>query len=1020
MDRQLCEFDTQDIRIAVVMSGGVSLAVWTSGVTIELSHLAQARAEPSPAVEYREILDLLRATATIDVVAGTSAGGLNGAFLALALAKGRKLERLRELWRDRGGLDDLLRDPMQRGARSLMRGDYFTDVITGGLRDLAANGTPVALHGAGQDAEHAAAPLELILTGTLWHGRSSTFTDDLGTSLSEVDHDATFRFSTTELPAAPEGAPACGDLTDPGVVEQLAAAARCTSSFPGAFEPRWVSVHPEESGVDNRYASDAGRADFRRSQFVVDGGVLLNRPLRPALDAIYRQPADVQVRRLLAYVVPNPAEAPAYDDHRDGGSTGVPDARSVLLDVVTRMRDTDSVSAELGEIAERNSAVAARRRARASLAAALATPGGDGFADRTWQGYRQVRTDHAVRTIARYLARGQDGSSGGWTEGELVDALREHDLWFVPRDATLDEALRRTGEEWPWGQSTVYRLGEMVIDVLKRAVWLADPGSEPKRVIVDCRRSIHATLRRIRAEAATLREYWLTAPRGDSRYGIARIPERIGRRDTTATNQDQLHGWLDRLLDGADTDVAEHVGQVISTRDRRRQLYDQAQHLADHLYGCATAIMRVCERGNDTVDPDGVEREHLNSLARYVLEGSGSAGEVLRRLLRLHVAQAAVGDAMADVDQEVELAQVAAEHGDCVTGTQAHHFGAFYRGTWRVNDWIHGRLDAVHHMVRLLLSPERIRQLGDAGPALADIRRLAVGQEGQGNPDRDWLDGRWQAEAAECERELAALGTVSGTPRALPCCAVRIAERIQTRILREELHALAVAIRAEADVPESSTAWLTCYDAAAATAGPGGIPAGELWELWELAKQRIGSQRIGDEVGADTFARTAARAAAVATNVVGSPTRPKPVATVLAGFRGYALAVWTLVRFLTTGSSFGTRVVDMALVAGGLLLAVTLVVPGIPLGLTLAGVALISIAFTAAALFDSGTDTGRRALGWRFLTLAAIALAALAGYLAWDIAAHGWRGSAWTLVLKVAVAVAIVLAGVWVARAQRR
>ena len=37
------------------------------------------------------------------------------------------------------------------------------------------------------------------------------------------------------------------------------------------------------------------------SRWVVDGGVLANQPLRPALRAIFRQPASRQVRRVLAY-----------------------------------------------------------------------------------------------------------------------------------------------------------------------------------------------------------------------------------------------------------------------------------------------------------------------------------------------------------------------------------------------------------------------------------------------------------------------------------------------------------------------------------------------------------------------------------------------------------------------------------------------------------------------------------------------------------------------------------------------
>jgi hypothetical protein len=49
-------FGRQDIRLAVVLNGGVSLAIWISGVTLELHHLAMAR--PWNETTYCPLLDL--------------------------------------------------------------------------------------------------------------------------------------------------------------------------------------------------------------------------------------------------------------------------------------------------------------------------------------------------------------------------------------------------------------------------------------------------------------------------------------------------------------------------------------------------------------------------------------------------------------------------------------------------------------------------------------------------------------------------------------------------------------------------------------------------------------------------------------------------------------------------------------------------------------------------------------------------------------------------------------------------
>ena len=70
----------------------------------------------------------------------------------------------------------------------------------------------------------------------------------------------------------------------------------------------------------------------------------------------------------------------------------------------------------------------------------------------------------------------------------------------------------------------------------------------------------------------------------------------------------------------------------------------------------------------------------------------------------------------------------------------------------------------------------------------------------------------------------------------------------------------------------------------------------------------------------------------------------------LSAFRGYALIVWAMVTLLTRRSHFGTRVVELAVAAGGVLIAVAVFVPAMPLAFTLAGVLLLLAGLTAGAL----------------------------------------------------------------------
>jgi patatin-related protein len=135
---------TQEIRFATTMTGGVSLAVWMAGVAREMNLLGQAsqwrRAGGTPNGSqlsesslpesskaslklYRALIDLLDIVVDVDILSGTSAGGINAALLALSRVKGYDLGGLRDLWLDLGALTDLTRDPTDSNTPSLLYGD---------------------------------------------------------------------------------------------------------------------------------------------------------------------------------------------------------------------------------------------------------------------------------------------------------------------------------------------------------------------------------------------------------------------------------------------------------------------------------------------------------------------------------------------------------------------------------------------------------------------------------------------------------------------------------------------------------------------------------------------------------------------------------------------------------------------------------------------------------------------------------------------------------------------------------
>ena len=166
---------SDELRLALVLNGGVSLAIWMSGVVAEIDALrrcddaaapvgaGEGDAESSVAI-YRRLAEALRLHVRVDVIAGTSAGGLNGGMLGAAIASGRPFAGVRELWMEVGDLKSLLRlGDVDTGMPSLLKGEQVLYEQLKG-RFEAALRTPVAAPEG--DAEDTGRRVRLIVTGT--------------------------------------------------------------------------------------------------------------------------------------------------------------------------------------------------------------------------------------------------------------------------------------------------------------------------------------------------------------------------------------------------------------------------------------------------------------------------------------------------------------------------------------------------------------------------------------------------------------------------------------------------------------------------------------------------------------------------------------------------------------------------------------------------------------------------------------------------------------------------------------
>jgi hypothetical protein len=595
---------------------------------------------------------------------------------------------------------------------------------------------------------------------------------------------------------------------------------------------------------------------------------------------------------------------------------------------------------------------------------------------------------------------------------ELSDLAGDSDHFpFLPQK-DLDAAFDADPENWRWGQATVRRLGDLVLDVLKRAVWLAPMADERRTSIVAQRSLTHDILQESRRERAVLDGYWRAAQLPPRRDQFTASPEELA--TLRATLDDLARKW-GTAVPGTDSPQAGMAGR----------LYALAHRLAERLQAAGDALRSIAHSTTrSAVDPERTEQKRLRALVHLLVpDAATTADQILRNMLRLEVLHVAFTGVSDVPEQYVELVQVSSLQEDLVTGVQLHHFGAFYRQSWRANDWLRGRVDGSEQLVQMLLAPERLRQIygRNLTMVLDDLREVAIGP--RGSTYRDVLLSEWHDWEARLTKEMQVLDGDGPLPRTFPLTAARIAHRIRTEFLPAELDGLAATVETEPDPVEDSSRWARGVRDLIPRAKPAEtklLPS-QLGDLLERSEV-IGRQTVTMEAGrgSDTFARTATHTAATLTATAASVKKPKAAVLLLKALRGYATLLWVLVNFLAGKSHVGRNLTSLVLGVGGTLIAMALVVPGVPIAVPLTGVVLVLAAASASALL------GRRVTGWplagRMVVLALLAIAAVGLVLAFSTSDGKqslleWLGDVWPRVLIVGL---VIVVGWYLGRPSRR
>jgi predicted acylesterase/phospholipase RssA len=147
------------------MYGGVSLAIYIYGVTQELFRAVRGRGL------YKLLKTLTDSDIVVDVISGTSAGGINGILLGYALCNNRDISSTSTLWRVDGDIRRMLRSPRDSIAQStslLNSVPCYQSRLETAFRDMASY--------APEEGEDPSAfpELDLFVTGTDVDGRLYT------------------------------------------------------------------------------------------------------------------------------------------------------------------------------------------------------------------------------------------------------------------------------------------------------------------------------------------------------------------------------------------------------------------------------------------------------------------------------------------------------------------------------------------------------------------------------------------------------------------------------------------------------------------------------------------------------------------------------------------------------------------------------------------------------------------------------------------------------------------------------
>ena len=707
---------SREVRIGLVMYGGVSLAVYINGVSNEFF-----RAVHGSGV-YKLIKSLTDSEIVVDIISGTSAGGINGIFLSYALTNGLDFSSVAKLWRDLGDINALLRSPRTEPeqCKSLLDSEVYYQNT---LRDALQNMTK---YQETYDDPTDIKELDLFVTGTNIDGNIYTIFDDAGHPIDVKDHRNIFLLKHRAGRKTPFD-PTSSEYPNPEVAySAFSKLARITSCFPAAFAPVRVT-NPSDQRSEDFYLRNWG--NLEKEAYFLDGGLLDNKPFSHTIREIFHRSADCEVERILCYVEPDPERfldvplaEPSFFRATQEGAYGI--------------TSYESIADDLKLIAEHNSRVDLFNRLSKDLRGLIprsATKLGVLPPSSLTEPHRTLYLNSRLAQISSRAIRGvlkvegKDQYLTGEIRRNAADLIKIFDAWKGTGTDTLENfdiyfRLRRLFH-------VIYRISEKCSKELElRDVRPADERVIPLRrseTVINLWRALN-----LQVKFLEIVQFWMEMLIDSIPIEWRnRQPEEVWNELSWALGQLlNIPGWhaphnlpsmhsIDSTPESYARNTPPHEGLTKKELDR---VYDalriRVESIKDEFGKANTRRDVITNFAGLLQAADSYEAQIFDHYSDPKNEEFRSEYDEFVNLDAVLFPMELLSDLYEkDIIKTVRISPVDAQQGFSmlplerkVAGKSLAHFGGFFKKSWRANDILWGRLDGICQLVECTLTFERL------------------------------------------------------------------------------------------------------------------------------------------------------------------------------------------------------------------------------------------------------------------------------------------------------------------------